>query len=70
MKVVKTMGSLYFGDIWSDEIPLFWRHVAKLDPSDLEARGQNKIPPSLEACGYSCKLILCDDGYELSSLPD
>ena len=64
------MRSLYLEDMWSDEIPLFWRHVVRRDPFNLEAYGQNDIPPSREAHESPCRLALCDEGHELSSLPD
>ena len=79
---LKTIRSLYLGGTWPDEIPLLWRHVIRLDPFILEAHvarrdpfnlkahGQNEIPPSLKACGSPCRLVLCDDSQELSSLPD
>ena len=40
------------------------------DPSTLEAASQNEIPSTLKACRSPCILVLCDNGHELSSLPD
>ena len=37
--------------------------------STLEEVGQLS-PSNLEAHGSPCRLVLCDDGHELSSLPD
>ena len=31
--------------MWPDEIPLPWSHEARWNPFELEARGQNEIPP-------------------------
>ena len=52
------IGSLPVNAAKNFEIPLPWRHVAKWDPSKLEAHGS------------PCGLVLCDDGHELSSLLD
>ena len=40
------------------------------DLSTLEVVGQNEIPLNLEVRGSPCRLLLCDDSHELSSLPD
>ena len=36
----------------------------------MEARGQNEIPPRLEARGSPCGSVVYDDDHELSSLRD
>ena len=49
---------------------LLMKVVKLLDPSTLEAVGQKWDPFNFEVRGSPCKLALCDDGHELSSLPD
>ena len=67
--------------IWTDKMwissvggnyldPSLWRQLKLWDPSTLEAIGQNEIPPSLEVYGSPCRLVLCNDGHELSPLLD
>ena len=43
--------------------------VKNVGPSFLKAVGQLS-PSNLEACESRYRLVLCDNDYELSSLPD